>query len=88
MSSGAWKLMSLSDTTACPICKWQQQNYGQKEPKELVPWLEELLVLTKKLERSTHLRVEAGAIRPMILNHAIRHRLALEAALWKVKNGK
>ncbi|AMV23923.1 ECF RNA polymerase sigma factor SigE [Gemmata sp. SH-PL17] len=59
-----------------------------KEPKELVPWLEELLVLTKKLERSTHLRVEAGAIRPMILNHAIRHRLALEAALWKVKNGK
>ena len=72
----------LSDMQATVTELWA------KEPKELIPWLEELLILAKKLERSTHLRVEAGAIRPMNLNHAIRHRLALEAALWKVKNGK
>ncbi|VTR92651.1 sigma-70 family rna polymerase sigma factor : RNA polymerase sigma factor, sigma-70 family OS=Singulisphaera acidiphila (strain ATCC BAA-1392 / DSM 18658 / VKM B-2454 / MOB10) GN=Sinac_0102 PE=4 SV=1: Sigma70_r2: Sigma70_r4_2 [Gemmata massiliana] len=72
----------LSDMQATVTELWA------KEPKELIPWLEELLILAKKLERSTHLRVEAGAIRPMNLNHAIRYRLALEAALWKVKNGK
>ncbi|MDY3560653.1 hypothetical protein R5W23_001899 [Gemmata sp. JC673] len=58
------------------------------EPKELAPWLEELLVDAKEFERHTQLRVEAGALRPSRLNQVTRTRLKIEAELWKVKNAK
>ncbi|MBP3954004.1 hypothetical protein J8F10_01660 [Gemmata sp. G18] len=59
-----------------------------KQPKEFVPWLEELLVEAKAYEQYTIRRVEAGAIRFQSQSIATRNRLKLEAELWKAKNPK
>ncbi|MDY3562889.1 sigma-70 family RNA polymerase sigma factor [Gemmata sp. JC673] len=58
------------------------------QPKEFVPWLEELLIASKDFERNARLRVEAGALRPRELTMVLRYRLRLEAELWKAKNAK
>ncbi len=54
-------------------------------PKELLPWLEELVVVTKEIERVSRVRVLNGTAPPHDLNAATRHRLAMEAALLKAK---
>jgi hypothetical protein len=56
------------------------------DPKTLIPWLEEFVLLAKEAERYTRSRMEAGADPPGNLHAATRHRLAAEAALWKAKN--
>ena len=58
------------------------------EPKELIPWLEELVVVTKEFERFVLIRVEAGTDPPHAVHTTVRHRLALEVALWKAKHKK
>jgi hypothetical protein len=56
------------------------------DPKTLVPWLEEFVVLSKWVEQFFSERVSAGNEQPFKLNIARRHRLDAEAALWKAKN--
>lgn len=56
------------------------------QPKELTPWLEELIVAAKELERYARLRVEAGALKPNEMAFATCVRLQLESALWGMKN--
>jgi hypothetical protein len=58
------------------------------QPKELGPWLEELLIVSKDLERSARMRVFSGSIGPDEYYAARRLRLKLEAELWKAKNPK
>jgi RNA polymerase sigma factor (sigma-70 family) len=72
----------LADMRAAATELWAGQ------PKELVPWLEELVLVAKEMERYAQLRAEAGANPPQDVNAARRYRLAAEAALWKAKNAK
>jgi hypothetical protein len=58
------------------------------EPNELIPRLKELVILAKDVERWTKARVEAGTDPPQNLPNAIRHRLEVEAVLWKVLHPK
>jgi hypothetical protein len=69
----------LTDMRAAATELWGGQ------PKELVPWLEEFVIMAKYVERFTTVRVEIGTAPPQDLDAAIRHRLAAEAALWKAK---
>jgi hypothetical protein len=55
------------------------------QPKELVPWLEELVVAAKHFERFIRLRVESGSEPPQAGHAATRLRLRMEAALLKAK---
>jgi hypothetical protein len=57
------------------------------DPKELVGWLEEFVILSKEDERFVGARVETGIDPPQAINAARRHRLEVEAALWKAKHG-
>jgi hypothetical protein len=56
------------------------------DPKNLVPWLEEFVILARESEQFTQARVNAGTDPPQMLHTARRHRLKVEAALWKAKN--
>jgi hypothetical protein len=56
------------------------------DPKTLIPWLEEYVILAKESERFTQPRVEVGSDPPQQMHLARRHRLKVEAALWKAKN--
>ena len=69
----------LSDMRAAATELWSGQ------PKQLVPWLEELLVVAKDFERYAIIRVLNGSDPPQNLNSATRHRLKVEAELWKAK---
>ena len=69
----------LTDIQAMVTELWDTQ------PKELIPWLEELVVAAKDMESFHKLRVEIGADSPFVLEAARRHRLAVETALWKAK---
>ena len=79
-------LQCLADMQAAAAELWAEQ------PKELVLWLEELLLLSKELERGTQRHIELGGskrgIKPGLLDTVARHRLKVEADLWKAKNGK
>jgi hypothetical protein len=55
------------------------------DPKTLIPWLEEFVIVEKETERFISALVEAGRNRPHDLHTARRHRMAAEAALWKAK---
>lgn len=55
------------------------------QPKELIPWLEELVVVTKEMERFHLIRILNGTDPPQRLDGAIRHRLRAETALLKAK---
>lgn len=57
-----------------------------KQPKELAPWLEELVIVSKDLERSMRIRVFNGTISPSEYYAARRLRLKMEAELWKAKH--
>ncbi|MBN9119354.1 MAG: hypothetical protein J0I06_09360 [Planctomycetes bacterium] len=59
-----------------------------KQPKELVPWLGELLIAAKEHERFTHVRVLNGSAAPSELTAASRLRLKIEAELWKAKHAE
>jgi hypothetical protein len=69
----------LNDMRAVVIELWGGQS------KELVPWLEEMVVMTKHFERLIRIRVEVGSDHRVKYNPVIRLRLATEAALWKAK---
>lgn len=58
------------------------------QPKELIPWLEELLIASKELEESVQLRVFLGTRSPDDSYAVRRLRLKMEAELWKAKNPK
>ncbi|MDB5306713.1 MAG: sigE 11 [Gemmataceae bacterium] len=58
------------------------------DPKNLIPRLEELVILAKEWERFTDARTVAGTDPPQQLHSAHRYRLATEATLWKAKSGK
>lgn len=68
---------SLADLRATVVELWAGR------PDELVPWLEELVTEAKEDERFVRLRVEAGALVPLHLHYVTRHRLRVEADLWK-----
>jgi hypothetical protein len=75
-------LRTLGDAETTCLELWGGQ------PKELIPWLEELVVLAKELERFYRLRVVRGTIRPPSFASIAFHRLRIEATLWKAKNPK
>lgn len=56
--------------------------------KILIPKLEECVLLAKEAERFTKARVAAGTDPSQQWPSAQRHRLAIEAALWKVLHPK
>lgn len=72
----------LTDLQAVVMELWGEQ------PKELIPWLEEFVIQAKEIERFTNLRIDLGAAPPQVLDAVTRHRLRVEAALWKAKNPK
>ncbi|QJW96734.1 RNA polymerase sigma factor [Frigoriglobus tundricola] len=55
------------------------------QPKELIPWLEELVVAFKEGEKFHWLRVAIGTDPPQALDIARQHRFQAEIALWKAK---
>jgi hypothetical protein len=75
-------LRCLADMEATCLELWSGQ------PKELVPWLEELVVVAKEFERFHTLRVTSGTQPPQRFTATHRHRLRAEATLWKAKNPK
>jgi hypothetical protein len=72
----------LSDIEATARELWAGQ------PKELVLWLEELVIASKEFERLTRLRVGAGSAYLSDLHAITKLRLKMEAELWKAKNAK
>ena len=58
------------------------------EPKELIPWLEEFVIMGKWAEDNFFIRADAGNEPQQHQNAAQRHRLEAEAALWKAKNAQ
>jgi RNA polymerase sigma factor (sigma-70 family) len=59
-----------------------------RDPKILIPWLEELVIAEKEYERFVSSVVAGGQLGPQKLNAARRHRLEAEAALWKARNAQ
>jgi RNA polymerase sigma factor (sigma-70 family) len=55
------------------------------QPKELIPWLEELVVMAKEMERMFWLRVVNGNDPPQTLNAVRRFRFGFEITLLKAK---
>lgn len=60
----------------------------QGNRKELASRLEELLVIAKDVVRFTRARAAAGTDPPQSIHLAERHRLEVEAVLWKVLHPK
>ena len=58
------------------------------DPKLLIPRLEECVLLAKEAERFTKARVDAGTDPPQQWPAAQRHRLEVEAVLWKLLHPK
>jgi hypothetical protein len=56
------------------------------DPKILIPWMEELVVMNKYFEWFFGVRVSTGNEPPQSIYAAQRRRLEAEAALWKAKN--
>jgi RNA polymerase sigma factor (sigma-70 family) len=78
----ASQLSCLNDMRAVAIELWSS------DPKLLMPWLEEFVIMGKVFEQFFIVRVMAGNDPPLSLNGACRHRLEAEAALWKAKNAQ
>lgn len=72
----------LLDMHAAAVELWSNQ------PKELVPWLEEMVIAAKTVEHATRSRARIGTVLPTELQAARRFRLKIEAELWKAKNAK
>ncbi len=58
------------------------------DSKILIPRLEEFVLMAKDAERFTKARVDAGTDPPQQWHSAQRHRLEVEAALWKALHPK
>jgi RNA polymerase sigma factor (sigma-70 family) len=58
------------------------------DARELVLWLEDLVVLGKHYERYTRIRVEFGSESPSALHAATRYRLRAETELMRAKKRK
>jgi hypothetical protein len=58
------------------------------EPKTIIAWLEEVVILHKDAEQLIRIKIEAGEESQVNLSIAIAHRLRAEDALWKAKNPK
>ena len=69
----------LADSQATVTELWSNQ------PKELIPWLEELVIVAKEFERFTYLRMSIGTDPPHAFDAARLHRFKAEATLWKAK---
>lgn len=87
MQVGNWSLadhppmvMCMTDLRAAVVELWEN------DPRSLVPWLEELVIVAKRFENFAVVRWEVGQDNPQSAHAAVRHRLAAEAALWKAKN--
>jgi hypothetical protein len=72
----------LADMEAICLELWGGQ------PKELVPWLEELVIEAKEFESFQLARALSNNAPPYRLDLAVRNRLRAETTLWKVKNKK
>lgn len=72
-------LRCLSDMEAAVADLWPAQ------PRERVPWLEDLVALAKFAERRTQVWVEKGMDRPEHLHTATRHRLRAEIELMRAR---
>jgi hypothetical protein len=75
-------LLCLNDMRVVAAELWSN------DPKTLIPWLEELVVMGKMVEQFIKIRADAGNERPQTIHAAQRHRLEAEAALWKAKNAQ
>jgi hypothetical protein len=84
---GSWNAVFFAETYDC-LADMEATclDLWGAQPKELIPWLEELVVLAKEFERATLLRVRTGTDPPHRLNAATRHRLRVEVALLDAKN--
>jgi hypothetical protein len=58
------------------------------QPKELIPWLEELVLAAKEFEQFQTVRALRENAPPVRVDLAVRHRLHAELTLWKAKNRK
>ena len=72
----------LDDMRAVTLELWAN------EPKNLVPRLEEFVILAKDFERIATVRGAIGTDPPQVLCMTRRHRLEVEAALWKATHPK
>jgi hypothetical protein len=75
-------LSGLDDMRAVTLDLWAT------DPRNLTPRLEELVIVAKDAELFTNTRVITGTDPPQQLDQAMRHRLEVEAALWKVLHPK
>jgi hypothetical protein len=84
-----WTLWEMNGFIECLLdMRAAATELWSERPNELALWLEEFLVVAKEFERAACARVENGSIPPQDFNARTRHRLELETALWKAKNGK
>ena len=83
---GSWNSISYAEFFECltDMQAAASELWGG-QPKELIPWLEELVVVAKEMERFTFIRVLTGTEPPQRLDGTIRHRLRAETALLKAK---
>jgi RNA polymerase sigma factor (sigma-70 family) len=83
---GAWVPAYYSEMFEC-LADMQAtaSELWTSQPKELIPWLEELVLVAKELERVHCLRVLNGSDTPMRFLGATQYRLRAEAALLKAK---
>lgn len=58
----------------------------ESNTKELAAWTEEFLILAKEAERWSKARYTTESPPIMIEHLSHRHRLRVEAALWKLRN--
>jgi gamma-glutamylcyclotransferase (GGCT)/AIG2-like uncharacterized protein YtfP len=72
----------LNDMRAVILELWANDS------KNLIPRLEELVLLAKDAERWTRLRVNVGTDPPQQLSQAVAYRLEAEAVLWRVTHLK
>jgi hypothetical protein len=85
---GSWNDVFFSATIECLVDMEKTcLELWSGQPKELIPWLEELVVVAKEIERMYSFRITSGTP-PARLAAASRHRLRAEATLWKAKNAK
>ncbi|HJZ58319.1 MAG TPA: hypothetical protein VKE74_25475, partial [Gemmataceae bacterium] len=86
---GNWTASDYIGLTDClEDMRAAAQELWANDPKALIPWLEEFVILAKEFERFALARVKTGNDPPQTLNLVQRHRLKVEAALWKAKNAQ
>ena len=83
---GSWSSQFFAETIDCLVdMEATCLELWGGQPKELIPWLEELVVVAKEFERFQMNYVLSGTTPPQRGPAATRHRLRAEATLWKAK---